>query len=327
MQSPPSFATVSRLKQRYGDPDLAVPMEEIDTSRTLLDLDDDLLIHIAEYLPPHRVLAIAQTCNRWSELIGTSELRERAFVVLDDHEEFFQERHPDETRPEWLAFYAAQNLVWNHASIDMSERRKAFNFYLGAKLDKELQGDACNDEIYRLRGEYDGLDNVAVQPYIDIVRRYNAPFKFLVGAPKPTVEIADFHQSNKAAYFKVHLSTAGGTTFTLDGRWGGHGLDPMDLEDEFFEAHPELFNEDYYDNPDADYLETKEFQDFVDKAAKANKEGFEEEVRWEAKFRFFNAEMMEDPSLKLDITVKDYGPDFVPVEKTAVGFDYPTFEW
>ena len=37
--------------------------------------------------------------------------------------------------------------------------------------------------------------------------------------------------------------------------------------------------------------------------------------------------MMEDSALKLDITVKEYGPDFVPVDKTAVGFGYPTFEW
>ena len=276
MQSPPSFATVSRLKQRYGEPDLVVPMEEIDTSRTLLDLDDDLLIHIAEYLPPHRVLAIAQTCNRWSELIETSELRERAFVVLDDHEEFFEIRS-DETRPEWLAFYAAQTLVWNQSSIEMPEKRKAFNFYLGAKLDKELQGPARFFAIRDLEAEYCGLDDEDVQPFIEMVSRANAPFKFLVGAPKPTVEIEKAYQSNKAAYFKINLTTAGGTTFTLDGRWGGRGLDPTYLEELFFEVHPEFDQDEDYD-----YYEKPEYQDLVDKMAKEFKEGFERFVRLQA---------------------------------------------
>ena len=181
----------------------------IDTERTLLDLDDDLLIHIAEYLPPHRILAIAQTCNRWSVLIANSELRKRALHVLKAHDEGMKKGN--ETRPDWLAFYAAQALVWTHHLMEIPERREGLSYYLDAHLDKELEGRAHLAAVSALEKVYNKLDDGEVQPYIDSVRLAHAPFKFLVGAPKPTVEIEDYHQTNKAAYFKVHLTTAGGT--------------------------------------------------------------------------------------------------------------------
>ena len=54
---------------------------------------------------------------------------------------------------------------------------------------------------------------------------------------------------------------------------------------------------------------------------------FEAQLKEEVASSFFDPDAMDDPNLVMSVKMSKIGRDYVPVEKTAVGFDYPTFEW
>ena len=53
---------------------------------------------------------------------------------------------------------------------------------------------------------------------------------------------------------------------------------------------------------------------------------FEAQLKQDVASSFFDPYAMDDPNLVMSVKMAK-GRDYVPVEKTAVGFDYPTFEW
>ena len=268
MQSPPSFATVSRLKQRYGDPDLAVPMEEIDTSRTLLDLDDDLLIHIAEYLPPHRVLAIAQTCNRWSGLskpLSCVSVPSLCLKITRSFSRRTQTRRVRSGLPSMPRKPRVESVFDRYVrasqGVQLLPRCKTRQGAAEATRAMTNLPPGANTMASTMTRSSRTSTLSAVQCALQVPRRRTEADRR--DRRLPSVEQGRLLQGKP--------DTAGGTTFTLDGRWGGHGLDPTYLEELFFEVHPE-FDQD----KDYDYYEKPEYQDLVDKMAKEFKEGFEE---------------------------------------------------
>ena len=189
-----------------------------------------------------------------------------------------------------------------------------------------MDQDETDKHMLRLRAEFAKLDDAtAIEPYIEKMDKQAKPFKYLAGAKPPKSEILEFSLSNKALYFAIALTTPGGTVFNFQGRWGGRGLDDVEMMEMYSEqtGNYEL---------DDDFFESDEFIAFQRQVEAQRESSFREYICSETRDgllfnRASNGAFSADLSLNLDVSITKRGYDLVDADTTADGFNFPAFEW